>query len=143
MNKIVKKILENNDTLITYGEEALTMRKDDPRTKVFKDKMVKEMDDNRKMYEEVQKNPFVGVNLSNARDEDETYLDYKTRLKLNKILLKQYRKMGKVLFLETYPAGVKYAIEQAKDDIKKNIKPKMTATIDGKEIPVIINNDKK
>ena len=29
---MTKKINGNNDTLITFGEDALTMRKDDPRT---------------------------------------------------------------------------------------------------------------
>ena len=91
----------------------------------------------------IQKNPFIGVNLSNARDEDETYEEYRTRLKLNKILLKQYKKMGIDDFLKTYPAGVQYAIEHAKETIKNQNQPKMTATIDGKEIPVIINNNKK
>ena len=28
-----KEYKENNDTLVTFGEEAYTMRKDDPRTK--------------------------------------------------------------------------------------------------------------
>ena len=28
-----KEYKKNNDTLITFGEEAYTMRKDDPRTK--------------------------------------------------------------------------------------------------------------
>ena len=34
---------DNNDTLITFGEEALTMRKDDPRTQEYKEKMLKQM----------------------------------------------------------------------------------------------------
>ena len=49
---------DNNDTLITFGEEALTMRKDDPRTQEYKEKMLKQMDENKKMYEDAKKNPF-------------------------------------------------------------------------------------
>ena len=40
---------ENNDTLVTFGEEALTMRKDDPRTQEYKEKMLKQMEENRKI----------------------------------------------------------------------------------------------
>ena len=110
---------DNNDTLITFGEEALTMRKDDPRTQEYKEKMLKQMDENKKMYEDAKKNPFKGVNLSNARSEDETYDEYKERLKLNKILQKQYRQFGRDKFIEMYPAGVKYAIDMAKEEIAK------------------------
>ena len=70
---------ENNDTLITFGEEALTMRKDDPRTQENKEKMLKQMEENREKYEEAQENPFIGVNLSNKRDEGETFDEYKSR----------------------------------------------------------------
>ena len=148
--KQTEKNKENVDTLITFGEEALTMRKDDPRTKEYKKKVEKKMQENKKMYEEVYNNPFIGVDLSNTRDENESYDEYRTRLKLNNILLKQYKKSGKDRFLEMYPAGVKYAIDQAKVEIVKNHKPQLTATAtitneDGtaKNIPVIINNDKK
>ena len=110
---------DNNDTLITFGEEALTMRKDDPRTQEHKEKMLKQMEENRKMYEDARKDPFKGVNLSNARSEDETFEEYKQRLKLNTLLQKQYRKFGREEFIQMYPAGVKYAIDQAKEEISK------------------------
>ena len=145
-----KEYKENNDTLVTFGEEALTMRKDDPRTQEHKEKILKKMEKNRKMYEDAAKNPFKGVNLSNARSEDENYEEYRTRLKLNNILQKQYKKVGREQFLEMYPAGVKYAIDQAKEEMMNNSKPQLAATAtitneDGtteENVPVIVNNDK-
>tara|TARA_Y100000361_G_scaffold71646_1_gene63420 strand:+ start:81 stop:509 length:429 start_codon:yes stop_codon:yes gene_type:complete len=112
-------IKENNDTLITFGKEALTMRKDDPRTQEYKEKMLKQMEEKKKMYEDAKKDPFKGVNLKNERAEDETYDEYKERLKLNKLLQKQYRQFGRDKFIEMYPAGVKYAIDMAKEEIAK------------------------
>jgi len=132
-----------NDTLITFGEEALTMRKDDPRTKEYKDKMLKQMEENRKMYADAKEDPFKGVNLSNARSEDETFEEYKQRQKLNKVLQKQYRQFGREEFIKMYPAGVKYAIDQAKDEIKNNNKQQLVAKAtleDGSEIPVEFKN---
>ncbi len=111
---------KNDETLITFGEEALTMRKDDPRTKEYKEKMLKKMEENNKMYEDARENPFKNVNLSNKRAEDETYDEYRQRLKLNNMLQKQYRKFGRDQFIEMYPAGVKYAIDQAKIEFEKN-----------------------
>ena len=137
----------NNDTLITFGEEALTMRKDDPRTQEHKKKMLKKMEENRKLYEDIKANPFKGVNLNNARGEDETFEEYRKRLKLNKMLHKQYNKVGRDKFLEMYPAGVQYAIDQAKDQIEQNSKSQQLVAKgtleDGTEIPVVINNNKK
>ena len=142
-----KEFKENNDTLITFGEEALTMRKDDPRTQEHKEKVLEKMEKNRKMYEDAAKNPFKEVNLSNTREEGENYEEYRQRLKLNNILQKQYRKVGREQFIQMYPAGVKYAIDQAKEEIMKNNKSQplvATATLeDGTKIPVTINNDKK
>ena len=142
-----KEYKENNDTLVTFGKEALTMRKDDPRTQEHKEKMLKKMEENKKMYEDAESNPFNGVNLSNTREEGENYEEYRQRLKLNNILQKQYRKVGREQFIQMYPAGVKYAIDQAKEEIMKNNKSQplvATATLeDGTKIPVTINNDKK
>jgi len=142
-----KEYKENNDILVTFGKEALTMRKDDPRTQEHKEKMLKKMEENKKMYEDAESNPFNGVNLSNTREEGENYEEYRQRLKLNNMLQKQYRKVGREQFIQMYPAGVKYAIDQAKEEIMKNNKSQplvATATLeDGTKIPVTINNDKK
>ena len=142
-----KEYKENNDILVTFGKEALTMRKDDPRTQEHKEKMLKKMEENKKMYEDAESNPFNGVNLSNTREEGENYEEYRQRLKLNNMLQKQYRKVGREQFIQMYPAGVKYAIDQAKEEIMKNNKSQplvATTTLeDGTKIPVTINNDKK
>ena len=53
-----KEYNEDNDTLVTFGEEALTMRKDDPRTQEYKEKMLKQMDKNRKLYDDAKKKSF-------------------------------------------------------------------------------------
>ena len=73
-----KEYKENNDTLITFGEEAYTMRKDDPRTKeaIKKSKELKE----EKMKEWIKSGEvsmFVGLDMKNARGEDEDFEDYK------------------------------------------------------------------
>ena len=116
---------ENNDTLVTFGSEALTMRKDDPRTQEYKEKMLKQMEENREKYEEAQENPFIGVNLSNKRDEGETFDEYKSRQKLNALLQKQYRQQGKEKFSQMYPWGVQYAIDRAKETMLQNAKDKL------------------
>ena len=116
---------ENNDTLVTFGSEALTMRKDDPRTQEYKEKMLKQMEENREKYEEAQANPFTGVDLSNKRSKDETFEEYKTRQKLNALLQKQYRQQGREKFLQMYPWGVKYAIDRAKETMLQNAKDKL------------------
>jgi hypothetical protein len=48
---------------------------------------------------------FEGVNLSNVRGEDETYEDYKKRLKQNSNILKFYSQMGKETFSKLFPGG--------------------------------------
>jgi hypothetical protein len=120
---------ENVDTLVTFGDEGLTLRKDDKKSKKYIEKM----------QLLTQKSIFEGINLSEKRDKDETYENYKDRLKLNKNLLKIYKQNGIDKSWELFPNGFKTAVEDTHKEMKK---PKMTATVDGKEIPVIINNDK-
>ena len=72
--------------MITFGEEGLTARKDDPRTKEFIEKKEKEID---------ERSIFEGVNLRGAREENETFEEYKDRQKMNKVLLKMYYNFGK------------------------------------------------
>ena len=124
---------ENVDTLVTFGDEGLTLRKDDPNTKEFVNRKKQEIQDteNRSIFE--------GINLSNKRDNNESYIEYKDRIKLNNTLLKVYKHNGREKSWEMFPEGFASAVDVAK---KAAPKPKMTATIDGKEIPVIINNDK-
>ena len=55
--------------------------------------------------------PFRDLNLSNARSEDETYEDYRKRLKQNEQILKLYNTVGLDAFKEMFPAGVGEALK--------------------------------
>ena len=159
--KMVKKeYKENNDTLVTFGKEAYTMRKDDPRTKeaIKKSKELKE----EKMKEWIKSGEvsmFVGLDMKNARGEDEDFQDYKARQKMNKNLEKIYKKLGPEECKRQFPMGFKYAIIQDIENTNKkreeeskipiNLKKgqELTAIVtdtDGNvlDIPVEINNDK-
>ena len=54
---------------------------------------------------------FNDVNLSNARSENESYEDYKKRLKQNEQILKLYNTVGRDAFKEMFPAGVGEAVK--------------------------------
>ena len=54
---------------------------------------------------------FNDINLSNARSENESYEDYKKRLKQNEQILKLYNTVGRDNFKEMFPNGVKEALE--------------------------------
>ena len=58
---------------------------------------------------------FTGVNLSNARSENESYEDYKKRLKQNEGILKLYRTVGRDVFKEMFPNGVQEALQKAEE----------------------------
>ena len=60
---------------------------------------------------------FAGVNLSNARSENESYEDYKKRLKQNKEILKLYNTIGRDAFKELFPGGVKEALENSQEKL--------------------------
>jgi len=142
-----KKYKENNDTLVTFGEEAYTMRKDDPRTKeaIKKSKELKE-EKLAKWIKSGELSMFEGLNMSNVREEDESFEDYKARLKMNKGLDKIYRQLGPEECKKQFPMGFKYAIIQ---DIKNTNKNNQELTAIAKDedgnvldIPVEINNKK-
>ena len=145
MEKDIKKdYQENTDTLVTFGDEGYTMRKDDPRTKEAIEVSRKKREEK---YEELIKSGeysiFSGLDLSGKRGDDEDYEDYKARRKMLNNLMKIYTTLGREKCIEMYPQGFRYAIEQNIKDInKKNEEsPKFKATVDGKEVPVIIKND--
>ena len=118
-----KEYKENNDTLVTFGEEAYTMRKDDPRTKKAIEKS-KELKDE-KIKEWVQSGEvsmFEGLNMNNARGEDEDFQDYKARQKMNKNLEKIYKKLGSEECKKQFPMGFKYAIIQDIENTNKKNK---------------------
>lgn len=127
---MAKNDYQNSETLITFGDEGQTLRKDDPRTKEYVSRKNNEIQ-NRSMFE--------GMNLSNKRDKDENYEDYRDRLKINKQLNKVYKKLGRDKCWEQYPNGFKSVIDAIKEQTKN---PPLTATamVDGKEIPVTIKN---
>ena len=58
--------------------------------------------------------PLKGLDLNNARNENESYKDYRKRLKQNSEILKLYSIVGLDAFKEMYPAGVGEAIKNAK-----------------------------
>ncbi len=130
---MAKNDYQDNGTLITFGDEGQTLRKDDPRTKEYVDRKKKEIE-NRSIFE--------GINLSDKREDDENYNDYRDRLKINKQLYKIYKKLGRDKCWEQYPNGFKSVIDAIQEQSKN---PPLTATMtteDGKEIPVTIKNEK-
>jgi len=60
-------------------------------------------------------NAFAGVNLSSARSENESYEDYKKRLKQNNEILKLYKTVGRDVFKEMFPNGVQEALQKAEE----------------------------
>ena len=105
---------ENVDTLITFGEEGHTMRKDDPRTKEAVEKSQELLGEKRKeLILSGEASVFTGINLNNKREEDESYEEYKDRRKTNNNLRKIYQKLGREKCIEMYPQGFAYAIQQA------------------------------
>jgi len=147
-----KKEIVENDTLITHGEEALTFRNDDPRTQEYLNKKKNENLD--KLKESGKYDLWAGISLSNTRQDGETYDIYKERLKTVKMLQKLYKTLGREKCKEQFPHGFAYAINISMQNEENSIsgttkeiakthqpQPKMTAMVDGKEVPVIINND--
>tara|TARA_R110000782_G_scaffold22867_1_gene60247 strand:+ start:61 stop:507 length:447 start_codon:yes stop_codon:yes gene_type:complete len=145
-----KEYKENHDTLVTFGEEAYTMRKDDPRTKeAIKESKKKKEETLNKALTSGKISMFEGINLSDVREDNESFEDYKARRQMNKNLWKIYNKLGIEECQKQFPMGFKYALINEINSInEKNNKSQMTATItneDGtvQEAKVIINNDKK
>ena len=64
---------------------------------------------------------FAEVNLSNARSENESFEDYKTRLKQNEQTLKLYRQVGRDVFKEMFPNGIAEAFKKAKETSQEKL----------------------
>ena len=62
-------------------------------------------------------NAFEGLDLSNARNENETREEYKSRQKLNKQILKIYNTAGREKFQQMFPNGVKEALEASTEKL--------------------------
>ena len=60
---------------------------------------------------------FAEVNLSNARSENESYEDYKKRLKQNNEILKLYKTIGRDNFKELFPNGVQEALKTSQEEV--------------------------
>ena len=61
---------------------------------------------------------FNEVNLSNARSENESFEDYKKRLKQNSEIIKLYNQVGRDNFKEMFPNGIQEAIKNAEEESK-------------------------
>ena len=59
---------------------------------------------------------FDGVNLSNARSENESYKDYKKRIKQNNKILEVYKTVGRDAFKEMFPNGVHEALKNSAEE---------------------------
>tara|TARA_R110000824_G_scaffold75355_3_gene191338 strand:- start:860 stop:1087 length:228 start_codon:yes stop_codon:yes gene_type:complete len=62
---------------------------------------------------------FNEINFSNARSENESFEDYKKRLKQNEQMLKLYNTAGRNNFKQMFPAGVGEALENLKQEKEK------------------------
>jgi hypothetical protein len=62
---------------------------------------------------------FEDINFSNARSENESFEDYRKRLKQNKQILKMYKTTGKSVFKEMFPAGVGEALKNIEQEKEK------------------------
>ena len=62
---------------------------------------------------------FAEVNLSNARSENESYEDYKKRLKQNEQIIKLYNQVGRDNFKQMFPNGIQEAIKNADEEAEK------------------------
>ena len=60
---------------------------------------------------------FAEVNLSNARSENESYEDYKKRLKQNEQTIKLYKTVGRDNFKQMFPNGIKEALKASQEKV--------------------------
>ena len=60
---------------------------------------------------------FNDINLSNARSENESYEDYKKRLKQNKAIFKLYTTVGRDVFKEMFPNSVQEALKASAETL--------------------------
>ena len=117
----LSKKLDNTDTLITFGEEAITFRKDDKRS-VQALKRIKQEHKERRIeaIKSGEMSLFEGINLKNERAEDEPHQQYKDRLYTNKSLQKLYNILGREEAIRRYPEGFAQALLQEMEKIEDN-----------------------
>ena len=61
--------------------------------------------------------PLRDLDLNNARNENESYEDYRKRLKQNEQILKLYNIVGLNAFEEMFPSGVKEALKASAEKL--------------------------
>ena len=66
-------------------------------------------------------NAFNEVNLSNARSENESFEDYKTRLKQNYQTIKLYKQVGRDVFKAMFPNGIAEAFKKDKETSQEKL----------------------
>ena len=62
-------------------------------------------------------NAFAEINLSNARSENESYEDYRIRLKQNEQIIKLYNQVGRDNFKQMFPNGVQEALKVTQEEV--------------------------
>ena len=60
--------------------------------------------------------PLKDLDLNNARNENESYEDYRKRLKQNEQILKLYNTIGLDRFKEMFPGGVGEALKNSAEE---------------------------
>ena len=63
--------------------------------------------------------PLKDLDLNNARNENESYEDYKKRLKQNSEILKLYNTVGLDAFKEMFPTGIGEALKNSAEEAEK------------------------
>ena len=61
--------------------------------------------------------PLKDLDLNNARNENESYEDYRKRLKQNSEILKLYSVVGLDAFKEMFPSGVQEALKTSTEKL--------------------------
>ena len=64
---------------------------------------------------------FEGLNFSNARSENESFEDYKTRLKQNEQTIKLYKQVGRDVFKAMFPNGIAEAFKKDKETSQEKL----------------------
>ena len=64
---------------------------------------------------------FEGLNFSNVRSENESFEDYKTRLKQNYQTIKLYKQVGRDVFKAMFPNGIAEAFKKDKETSQEKL----------------------
>ena len=81
-----------------------------------------------------QQSVFTDLNLSDARLDNESREDYKSRLKFNRKVLKLYNKIGREAYKAAFPQGIVKAYAEAEANAKDELS-KLKKSENGKSGP--------